>query len=268
MLSKITSCNFENLHKIGNGGAIEISRNDIIHIMNCFFKGDVTSLFGGAFFLEVQSCELKKNYFLECYSSNLTNEVCGNAGFCKNSNCVIEHFTSYKCGPSETQHSDSSIRFNCPVKTKYINASMNYGISGASGISVIDKSLSSKIEYLNVVDPHDICAVESYYDITVYFSNFINTITADNYVFWCHKTNKMKFDSCRFVNTKSTFSNGGSWEAVNCQADISISSMTRTTPEMIKLRVIFQRPLCTKIGSPHYRKHFVELFSFVLLVYS
>ena len=68
---------------------------------------------------------------------------------------------------------------------------------------------NSTVKYMNVVDPYDHHAIESYYKTYIYSCNFINTNHVGDAVFWCPTYKGVKFDTCVFINSHSKFSAKG-----------------------------------------------------------
>ena len=265
MTTKILVCNFVDLNKEGCGGVINIQGNNEVFIKNCFFKNNRVSVSGGSFLLKVKSSILKKNKFIECFSSQRSNGYYGNAGVFNSGTTNIEHISTYKCGPSNTQYSDSAIKCNSPTEAKYMNASKNYGISGGSSISITINTNGSSVGFLNVVEPHDTTYIECRNNIDVFSSNFINTTSAKAYTVSA-TYGKFKFNYCYFVNSKSKFANRNNcWEATNCESDISISSMTQTTPKLLHFRVLFNKHICTKQQVKYQNKCTIKVLLFILI---
>ena len=103
MISRITNSNFENIKKVGNGSAINIQNSAEVSIISCFFKNNVVSEWGGAFYISANNNILKKNMFVECFSTKRANQICGNAGFIAKGESKLEHINIHKCGPSTTE---------------------------------------------------------------------------------------------------------------------------------------------------------------------
>ena len=269
MTSKIIHCYFENIIKEGSGGAINIQRDDDnVIIKNCFFMNNSATEHGGSFLLDVKTSNLKNNMFIECFSSKKTDNYFGNAGVFNSGKAIIEHATTYKCGPSDTKCSDSAIKCNCPADAKYINATKNHGVSGASSFSITIDINDSLVKFLNVVEPYDNAAIECRNDIDVFYSNFINTTSARYYILYASK-GKYKFNTCFFINAKSPFANrNGCWEATDCQSDISIASMDLTTPKALVFLVLFNKFACTMQHNNYRNKSIVKMIFFIIIAYS
>ena len=234
MSVRVVSAYFVDIYKDGNGGAIEVS-GKLLLVSFCFFTNLSVSTHGGSISCNNSYCKIKKSCFYRSYSTKHKNDAgFGNAIFANKHEIVCDNINIRKCGPSADLGSDSSFKTsNCLNKIENYNASCNYGLGGASGISIIGAIEVSSIRFMNVVDAFDSSAIESSKIYYVNNSNFINTKGCLRSFLWESANNQISFDTCIFIQSKSPFSsihtitsNTIEYSAVNCIADESIDMIT------------------------------------------
>ena len=175
MVVKIISDVFYQLSKSnGNGGAIEITSNDaIIQVKYSSFVDNSASQYGGSIYCTTLYSTIEFSSFLKCYVSQNADNKWGNAAYFRTGQSKLYCNNLCNCGYSKT-NGDSSVVCSF-VSLSTLNASKNYGYGGSSSVSVQpegDNELCSILKFMNVVDTHDNCAVESNQNITIYSTNF------------------------------------------------------------------------------------------------
>lgn len=240
MTIRVLSTYFVDISKIGSGGAIEISEKKLFVSFCCFTSLSVT-VHGGSIHCENAYCKIAKSCFYASYTSAHQNDVgIGNAVYALNGYLYIDNINTRKCGPSSSQCSDSSIRTDsCQARAVNYNASSSYGVGGGAGIAINFLKYDSFVRFMNVVDAHDDHAIESTDLYTAFSCNFVNTKGCNKAVLWLQKENRIKFDTCIFIETKSPFSSSNiAYLAVNCISDVSLASMEcHSSPKTIFITI-------------------------------
>ena len=228
--SLISSSYFADLYHSGDGGVI-YSINKKISIICCYFHNDYCTENGGCAFVQNGILCINKTLFKSCYSSAKTNGICGNALYIKEKELSFNESTTYLCGPSQTQYSDSSV-YTYKAKTiinKY-NATTNYGTEGAAGFS-IDGLDGTFVKYSMIVDGHDGYMLESTFLYDVNNTNFVNCTSCTRNICYCSGDNLIRFVSCIFWNTGTLglVCYSRTYTAIDCLSNSNLfSSVTNT----------------------------------------
>ena len=226
MTMKAISSYFVDLNKVGNGGAIEVSRKRTF-VSFCFFINLSVSTHGGSIYAINSPINILKSSFYQTYSSKNENDKGNGNAFCiiRSSLTISDNINVRKCGVSPTLCSDSSIRLSsCFAKLENYNSTNNYGVGGAGGMSILGALDGSFQKFINIVYPLDLFAIESNKLCNFSHSNIVNTEKC-SYVIYMSKDYFLKFESCIFINNKSKFSNL-KYYAINCIADAELESIT------------------------------------------
>ena len=271
MTSVVAKSIFKEISNSGDGGVFRVTDKNL-NITCCVFESTFCSNRGGSLFLSNCKFNINRTTFSRCYTSAYTNDICGNAIYINQNSATLEYISSYLCGPSDKQCTDSSVCVEtCVTKVKFYNSSNNYGISGSSAIKITYAVDGSDARCINSDASNDIVLFESWSKfMTIYNSNVVNITSSNRYIYWSDKNNVIAFNGCIFwdctvtrfaySNTQCTFT--------DCYSN-SITEISTTTEK--KLNEITFVIICTdkKIIKTYHTcrtSHTYVIFSLLFLI--
>jgi hypothetical protein len=222
-----------------NGAAICITGVNIEVICCKFVRNRVTNR-GGAIHFTNGIISISNSIFYKCYTTTNRDNIWGNAIYIDSKEANIKQTSTCLCGESPTLCGDSSIHVDyCKTVLHNINASKNYGIGGASIVSVYRCLSGTKILYLQGYECADSFELVTYQVFTRYENvNIINTSDLAN-VIWESNNNLIECVSCLFWNIKNTVLShvGRTISLINCTSNMD------TTPAATKITSFNPNPI-------------------------
>jgi hypothetical protein len=220
-----------------NGAAICITGVNIEVICCKFVRNRVTNR-GGAIHFTNGIIGVSNSIFYKCYTTTNQGDIWGNAIFVSSKEVNIKQTSTCLCGESPTLCGDSSIHVDyCKTVLHNINATKNYGIGGASIVSVYRCLSGTKISYLQGYECADSFELVTHTVFTRYENvNLINTSYA---VFWESSNNLIECVSCLFwnINNPQLSCCGRTISLINCTSNMD------TTPAATKITSFNPNPI-------------------------
>ena len=122
-MSHISYSVFEDFRKTGSGGVIEQDSLDI-DITCSILQNNHASQYGGSIYITNCKLNIKQTSFSKSYSEAYRDGTTGNTIHQSQTELIISDASTYLCGPSSTQYSDSSIKVSkCLTKVSFLNCS-------------------------------------------------------------------------------------------------------------------------------------------------
>ena len=224
---------FIDLYKDGNGAAVCITNAPVSIICSKFIENTSSRAGGSLYFINTQS-NISKNSFSHCRSTALQNDISGNAIYQEEGSCYFSQNSISLCSDSLEYCSDGATKlYKTLSQINTANYSSNYGISGASGISVWDSIKGTYVSFMNVYNVYDYRAMESrsiLYIITK--SNFVKFHREVNKeIFWLDANYMLSLVECCLYETddvKLSFNNN-IVQIIDCIIDKETPSFTYIT---------------------------------------
>ena len=267
----ISNALFKDLGSVANGGAICSSGRDI-SIKCCKFILNKVSQQGGSINFQNGKLAISKTMFYECYSSNNTNNVRGNAIYMNTNEFLLNDSTTCLCGKTAKLCSDSSISiYLSKVVVEEYNASNNYGVHGASFIEIRSGVDGSKVEYSQCIDckdTYEIISLDKWYKAEK--CNFIDCASC-NYVIYESGDNMMTLISCLFWNlNKAQLSHSGHViKLINCTSNCETSPSVERVSDFLPNIIRIATKECAIITRNIYRNrstHNISEISFIMMI--
>ena len=261
---------YQNIVKIGKGGAILIDSGDVIlRIYSCRFEQIAITDSGGARYLNTTYNNIQGSFFYRTCSSGRNNDrIVGNALYIVNGESVFNNNEVSSCGYEPNQCTDSSIRFNVKCELTNYNATSNIGRYGGAGFSLRYEP-NSLIQYINIVDSHDDHACENQaIENKFEFMNVIKSEECNLGTIYLTVDNVLTLENCIFIDPHQIFTTPKTvYKAINCYSNVVINSFTQTdNPITQKIDIILNfntKTLTSKIPQ-HLKVNGILFMVFIL----
>ena len=193
---------FNNFSSEGNGSVINLENVELTITCSAFQENTAT-MYGGSIFLSNTNFNISKTTFFHCQSSAKQNDISANAIYQKYGTSNIIDVSMLLCAKNKEILSDSSIKLTQTIAIcKKMNQTSNYGIEGASGLSLWSTDKNSIVSYLNVYDIRDAAAIEANFKpFLVSSSNFVKFNDESTSIVHSSVDNLLTFNDCCFFET-------------------------------------------------------------------